>query len=519
VLTFDLAAFADGAWSRGVRAMAGHRIAVIDLGSNSGRVVVLQVREDGALDVIDELRAPLRLARALDFDRRLSSEAFETTLTAVADFVALARGQGADEIRAVGTFAMREAQNGGVLAEMVRERFGVRVEIVDGYEEARFGFAGAVYGIDVTDGLSMDIGGGSLQLVRFRDRTPQYAWTFPFGSLRLTDTYFSTDPPKPAEVRRLRRHIVEALRDAAVPPLEPTDAFVGTGGTIRNLAKVDLRRSRYPLARLHAYEVSRQSVGRVTRALVRMPSAERAGIPGLNSSRADSIAAGALAVDTVMEFVGATSLHVSGQGLREGAVRATALEALPSPVAVRAASVDALCSGFSRWNRPHANRRARLAADLFDVLTPDADPRLREALTHAAQVIDVGATIDVYNRHGRAADIVLGSDLQGFPHALLVAVASVLRLAERPGVSLKAYRPIVDAFDVAALERTAAILDVADQVERRSPPDALTQTRVDSITGGLVLHAPVSRWWRAEEVVARFSATFGRTLAIEGTGE
>ena len=499
--------------------MAARRIAVIDIGSNSGRVVVLQIRDDGALDVIDELRAPLRLARAIDFDGRLTSEAFETTLTAMADFVALARGQGAEEIRAVGTFAMREAQNGGVLAELIRERFGVQVEIVDGYREARFGFAGAVYGIDVVDGLSMDIGGGSMQLVRFRDRAAEYAWTFPFGSLRLTDTLLTTDPPRPSEVRTLRRFIRDALKEAGVPALQPGDALVGTGGTIRNLAKVNLRRRPYPIARLHAYKVPKQGIRQTARMLSRMSSSARAGVPGLNSSRADSIVAGALAVDVVMQFAGADTLHVSGQGLREGAVRALALEALPPAQAVRAASIHALCGGFSRWSQPHADRRSRLATDLFDLLMPGTDARLREALTHAAQVIDVGATIDVYNRHERAADIVLESDLQGFTHALLVAVASLLRLAERPGVSLKMYRPVVDAFDARQLEMAGAILELADQIERRSPPDARTPSTVALLDDGVHVHAPVSAWWRADEVALRFSQTFGRALKVTGTGE
>src|SRR3546814_8523163 len=122
-------------------------------------------------------------------------------------------GQGAEEIRAVGTFAMREALNGGVLAQLVRERFGVPVEIVDGQREAHFGFAGAVYGIDTEHGFCVDIGGGSLQIVQFQHRTAERAWTFPFGALRLTDQLITSDPPKSSELRLLRRHVRRALRE------------------------------------------------------------------------------------------------------------------------------------------------------------------------------------------------------------------------------------------------------------------------------------------------------------------
>ena len=494
--------------------MLGERVAVIDIGSNSGRVVVLEVGERGTLEVIDELRAPLLLARALDHDGRLTHLGFERTIEAVADFVALARGQGAGEIRAVGTFAMREAKNGKVLAELIRERFGVPVEIVDGYREAHFGFAGAVYGVDVTDGLSLDVGGGSLQLVRFRNRAPEHAWTFPFGALRLTDGFFRGDPPKPSEVRALRSHLRAALADAHVPTLASGEALVGTGGTIRNLAKMDLRRRRYPLSRLHGYLVPHAGVRRAARGLARIDAAARAAVPGLNSSRADSIAAGAIAVDEVMSFVGAQEMHVSGQGLREGVIRGAVLEMLPEPAVVRAASIRSLCGEFRRWSRPHSDRRSQLAVALFDAVMPDAAPRLRECLHHAAQVIDVGATIDVYNRHSRAADVVLDSDLQGFSHSQLAAVAALLLLAERPGVSLKMLRPLVDELPFAELAGAAALLDLADQVERRSPPDVFRDAVVERVDGAVVLHAAVSRWWRAAECRQRFDDTFGLELRV-----
>lgn len=514
VSRYDLSAAFDADDRARMFSMPGRRVAVIDIGSNSGRVVVLQIAERGVLEVIDELRAPLRLARALDHEGRLTAQGFETTLDAVGDFVALARGQGAEEIRAVGTFAMREAKNGGVLAELIRERFGVTVEIVDGYREARFGFVGAVYGIDVRDGLSVDIGGGSLQLVRFRDRAPEYAWTFPFGALRITDLFIANDPPKNSELRALRKHIRDALRDAGVPKLGEGEALVGTGGAIRNIGKMNLRRERYPIARLHAYEVDRARVRRTARSLARVDSLRRAAIPGLNSSRADSIVAGALAVNEVMEFVGASSLHVSGQGLREGAIRGMVSEALPAPEVVRAASVRALCRSFSRWNQPHADRRALLATALYDALMPESDPVLREALEHAAQVIDVGATIDVYNRHARASDVVIDSDLQGFSHRLLIAVAALLLMAERPGTNLKAFRPIIDALPPEDLVRAATILDLADQVERRSPPTELTEATVVVQDDTVEVHAPVSPWWRGQEIGARFALTFERELVL-----
>ncbi|MDA0270100.1 MAG: Ppx/GppA phosphatase family protein [Chloroflexi bacterium] len=492
------------------------RVAVIDIGSNSGRVVVLEEGEFGALDVVDEMRAPLRLARQIDHEGRFTARAFDTVLEAVGDFIAIARGQGAEEIHTVGTFAMRVAANGGVLAEVVRQRFGVTVEVLDGDTEARFGFAGAAYGIDATDGLCVDIGGGSLQVTRFRARRAEEHWTFPFGALRLTDRFIATDPPKTAELRTLRREVRAALREAGVPHLGAAEMLVGTGGTIRNLAKLDLRRRTYPVRRLHGYELERARLRRAISTLSALPLARRAAVPGLTSGRADSIVAGAVALDAVMGLVGADNLTVSGQGLREGVVRGALHDVLPDAIAVRRSSVRTLCRRFSRWSAPHAQRRARTALALFDVLALNADPLLREALEHAAQVIDVGATIDVYNRHERSAEVVLESDLQGFPHRLLVATAALLRLAERPGASMKAYRPLIDDISPVWLEATATVLALADEIERRWPNGDEREAIVTAAEGVVRVIAPVSPWWRPSDVVDRVRRAFDRDLLIEG---
>ncbi len=491
------------------------RLAVIDIGSNSGRVVIMEAGEDGALDIVDEMRAPLRLTSAMDTENRLSAKAFETVLAAVGDFLAVAHGQGVRDVRAVGTFAMREAQNGRVLAQLVRDRFGVAVEVIDGATEARYGFAGAVYGIDATHGLCVDIGGGSLQITRFDDRRPDRLWTFPFGALRLTAGFLATDPPRNAELAALRDHVRDALREAGVPALAEGEVLVGTGGTIRNLAKVDMRSRTYPIRRLHGYELGRAGLRQSLEALSSMPASERGAVPGLTSNRTDSIVAGAAALDAVMAVTGAGSITVAGQGLREGVIRGAAQDRLPPATVVRGSSIRGLGRRFSRWSAPRARRRARTALALLDALAPDAEPALREAVGHAAQVIDVGATIDVYNRHERSAEVVLGSDLQGFSHRLLVLVAAVLRLAERPGTSLKGYRPILDEVTL-PLEAAGTVLALADEIERRWPDGDGGEVGVTAADGVLHVVAPVSSWWRPDDIAARVRASFGQDLLIEG---
>ena len=193
--------------------------AVIDIGSNSGRMIVFRLREGEHLDVIEDARAPLRLARDLRDADALGPEAIERTLEALRDFLAVAEGAGATRMIAVATAAVRDAADGGELVERARN-LGVPLQVIDGDHEARLGFVGAVHDLPVTSGLTMDVGGGSVELTRFRDRRLERSWSMQLGSLRVSDRFLESDPPTEIELRSLRRFVSAALNDAGITELE-----------------------------------------------------------------------------------------------------------------------------------------------------------------------------------------------------------------------------------------------------------------------------------------------------------
>src|SRR5438270_12856360 len=217
----------------------GQTLGVIDIGSNSGRVMVARVREAAHLDVLGDARSSLRLVRDVAKGGQLSTETIERTLGILRGFVAVATCAGADRTVAVATAAVREASNGEAFIERTRQELGVAVEIADGAEEAQLGFLGAVHGLPIEHGIVLDVGGGSLQLVHFRDRRMLRSWSLKLGALRLSDRFLRSDPPSRGEMRALKAHVYEFLEQAGVSPLLPDERMVGTGGTVRNLAMVD----------------------------------------------------------------------------------------------------------------------------------------------------------------------------------------------------------------------------------------------------------------------------------------
>ena len=159
-------------------------VAVVDLGSNSGRVVVFRMAPPGHLEILADGRSPLRLAKDLGERAGLSEEAIDRTVAALADFRAIAAGSSAHDLLAVATAAVRDADNGDRLVERVRLETGMDVRVVAGEEEARYSFIGAVHGVAADHGTLMDVGGGSIELTSFRDRAYERSWTLQLGSLR-----------------------------------------------------------------------------------------------------------------------------------------------------------------------------------------------------------------------------------------------------------------------------------------------------------------------------------------------
>jgi exopolyphosphatase/guanosine-5'-triphosphate,3'-diphosphate pyrophosphatase len=490
-------------------------VAVVDIGSNSGRVMVYRPEAGGHLHVLAGSRAALRLARDLDRTGRIAPESLERAFGALGDFRAIALGSGVRRIEAAGTSALRDAANGPPFIRRVKRELGITIRILSGLEEARFGFLGAVGGLPVDDGVFFDLGGGSLQVGRFRSRRLVGALSVPLGSLRVSDTFLKSDPPAPREIRKLREHVRDTLAEAGVQRLAAGEQLVGTGGSLRNLAKVDQRRSGYPIARLHGYALKRRRLHEIASTLAAAREKKRARMPGLNADRRDSVVGGALVIETLMETLGAEEVVVSGQGVREGLALSMARDSLEPADSVRQRSLDALAARFLGWSQDRAARRETLAAALYAAVERWPSPQIERALRQGARVLDIGRTVDFFDRHEHVADLVLATDLAGFSHREVALLAAVVRQAgdedERLGRSLE---PLVTHDDEEPIERAAVLLALADEITERTPPGsrAVLDCRVRG--DQVVVSAKALPSWGVKGLAGRFEAAFGRKLRV-----
>ncbi len=501
------------------------RIAIIDLGSNSCRMVVFGCGADRSFKLVDQLSEQVRIGEGAARGNRLQPAPMARAVRLLAMFRALCDASGIDRVIATATSAVRDAVNRDEFLATVRRHARLDLRVLSGDEEARYAYLGVVNSTVLTDGFIADLGGGSLELTRVRDRQPVATASLPLGAVRLSEEFLRRDPIKPRQVRALLRHIDDGLRHVGWLRAHARDRLVVLGGTMRALAKLEQRRTRHPFRRLHGYQMSRRALRGWLRELLRRPLRTRKKLKGLKGERADVIPAGAAVIVRLMKRLGVKALGVSGQGLREGLFYEALLGAHArgrgAPVVddVRAFGIANLgCVRGIDWT--HAEHLADLALALFDGL--GSLHRLgaseRTLLAAAALLSDVGVVVDYYRHHHHSAYLIANADLPGFTQREIALIAQVVRSHRRSAPDLDPFTSILGKGDRERVRALSALLRLADDLERSHAQVVCAvrcRVRDDVVAirlgtrGDAVLES-----WAAAQDAALFASVFGRPLRI-----
>jgi exopolyphosphatase/guanosine-5'-triphosphate,3'-diphosphate pyrophosphatase len=304
------------------------------------------------------------------------------------------------------------------------------------------------------------------------------------------------------------------LREAGLPRLTRGQSLVGTGGTLRNLAKIDLRSRPYPVSRLHGYLLSAERVKEIGSLLAGTRLRKREAIPGLSEDRADSIVGGSLVVVELLKAVGAEEILVSGQGVREGLAYSLLGDGVPAPRRVREAALLSLAGRFRDWRPDTSERRRCLALARLAAIEPASKPEIREALDDAARLLDIGRAVDFFDRHQHVADMVMATELNGFSHREIALLAALLRRAGDPRSEPRDLAPLVTGADRDRIERAAVLLLLADDIEERCPKGKPVAVRCRVGQRQVTLDVPSLAGWRPRGVGPRFQRAFGKALVV-----
>lgn len=445
------------------------RIGVIDLGSNTTRMIVLAYQPHYAFKLIDEIKESVRLIEGAGDSNILQPAPVDRAIKALRMFGALATATDVPHVIGIATSAVRDARNQADVLHRVVKESGLDFRVVSGEEEAYYGYLAVLNSLPMRDGFIVDIGGGSAQVTLVRGRGFVRAISLPLGAVRMTERFFRSDPPGKGEWRALEDHVDTQLKGLDWLKLNAAMELVGLGGTIRNLAHVDQQLHNYPLDLLHAYHLRRDRVEAICDELRKRTIKEREEMPGLNDERADVILAGALVLRQIMRHSKAEALQVSGQGLREGVFYEQFLPGLAPPIIpnLRVFAVENLARSYN-YQHIHVAKVRELALQMFDQLQPlhGYGPWERELLAAGATLHDIGVDVNYYDHHRHSAYIVLNSAMPGYSHREIAIIALLARFHRKGTVDVSEFKGVLAEDDQQRVARLAALLRIAEYLER-----------------------------------------------------
>jgi exopolyphosphatase/guanosine-5'-triphosphate,3'-diphosphate pyrophosphatase len=511
------------------------RIAAIDVGSNSIRLVVAEVLPSGGYRVLDEERENTRLAAAMTKTGRLDPQAADATIRVLGNFLSIARGYSAGQIRAIGTSALRDAEDGPEFCDRARSELKLPIEVISADEEARLAFLSVARAFDISgrEVAVADIGGGSTEIVLASSGLIDQIYDTKLGAVRVAEECEVTGSASESQVAKLRDFIDRALKkEIGKPPFAP-DMLFGTGGTFTALGSMIMARQGQAGQPLWGLRVTRAAIRHLVADLAQMTIDRRRKVAGLNPNRADIIVAGLAVIERVMRHLHVNVVQVHTRGVRDGLLL-TMIGSRHTPCAVsygttqrvpgvpateeRRAAVEEFAKNCG-VDLQHARQVLRIAGSLWEQLAGPLELRLedRELIESAALVANVGYLISFEGHHKHSYHLILNSELPGFERRQLQLLASVARYHRGSGPKRKhsEYSELSpdDRHRVAAL---AAILRLAlalDRTHQQNVGDV--RVRVDDRSVQITIDSQGDTdvdLWAAERKVELFEKVFGRKV-------
>jgi exopolyphosphatase / guanosine-5'-triphosphate,3'-diphosphate pyrophosphatase len=505
--------------------MSERRLAVIDLGSNSFRLVVFTWVPGRWWKRTDEIHESVRLGQGLDASGALQDAPMERALETIDLYAHFCRATGVEEVRPVATSAIRDATNRDELLRKARERSGLEIEVLSREEEAYFGFLAVVNSTSLVDGVALDIGGGSMQLVHVKDRQELDAQSWPLGAVRMTERFLPDEKAKDKQMEALREHVREELgsapwlKDAA----ERGEKIAGIGGALRNLATAAELEHELPSFGVQGFSLRRKSLSKLVDELADLPASERGDLPGIKKERGDLILAAAVVIEEVLKTGGFDAIETTEEGLREGVFFSVLLDDRRPPLFedVRQASVFNL-AGQYHPEPAHTNHVARLAVEVWDELAAaglhEGDGEERDMLWAAAILHDIGTAVDYDDHHRHSRYLVLSAGLPGWSQRETVLIAQMVRYHRKGTPTLDDFKGLTEDGDDEILLRCSAVLRLAEQFER-ARDQAVKAAHIAVSDGSVDLKieadedVTIARW-AAERTSDVFERAFGKELRV-----
>jgi exopolyphosphatase/guanosine-5'-triphosphate,3'-diphosphate pyrophosphatase len=487
------------------------RLAAIDIGSNSVRLLVAEALRGGTYRILDEEREPTRLGRSVSSEGRLDDESMDRTVAALKNFKRIAAGYQVTSLRTIATCAVREAGNGPEFCRRIRAEVGLDVEVISGEREARLAFASVQHAFDLAgkNVVVADIGGGSTEIVFATGDLIESIFSTPLGAVRLTEQFGlgadAEGPDLDRALSHLEDEVAASLKKRTARPLFAPHFLVGCGGTFTTLAELMMAAKREADMPVAGYRVSQAELRHLRDRLAKVPLRARRGLAGMTPDRADIILAGLTIIDALMKRFRVNTVVVHTRGVRDGLIREMIDESI----------------GGAAGELEHGRRVAALAGRIFEQLGApfDLPPGDRQLLECAARLQDVGYVINYDQHHKHSYHLIRNARLPGIRAHDQELIANVARYHRGAHPKRKHENMArLSADDQSRVRRLAAILRLAGGLDRsrtQQVRDVVVRLEDGTAVFDVVADAdPEVDIWGAERRSDLFEEVYGMPVSV-----
>ncbi len=449
------------------------KIGIIDLGSNSARLVIVNLFTEGYFMVVDELKESVRLGQDMERDGFLKPARVAETIKTLKMFRKLCDASGVTRIIAVATEAVRRAKNQRSFLDEIQATCGIKIRVLSPEEEAVLVYRGVINTMDVPKGIVLEIGGGSTKIVYYNRRNMLNYVTLPFGAVTLTGL-FSGEGLKPEEqAAKIEEFFTEQLKQVEwLREVDPDVQMIGVGGSFRNLFKIAKMVHKYPLDNVHNYKMQVEDFMPLYDMIKVLDLDKKKKIKGLSAERADILPAALAVIKAFVSYMNAEQFTFSGAGLREGLMFNQALPmTIEKPIAdVLNYSLTTLVKYYG-CDEKHVEHVVNLSIQLFKQLRVlHKFPRqYLKILKVAAMMHDCGMSVKFYNHQRHSWYMILNATLYGVSHRDIVLAAFTACCHKREEINAydwARYRDIISDDDLDIVKKLGVMLRIAESLDR-----------------------------------------------------
>ncbi|PJI07736.1 MULTISPECIES: exopolyphosphatase [Clostridium] len=442
-------------------------IGIIDIGSNSVRLLFAEITSPHSFKIITELKEYVRLGAGFDEDGNINDEKIISTIRVLNLYKNFCSMFEDTKMLVTATEAFRKAKNRDFILKRIKDELNIDIRILSGEEEAYYDYFAVINTLNLKDGLVMDIGGASTELIWIKDRDLKECISLPFGAITLTKKFKLENSINSEQEKLLNDFLLENF--SKIPWLKNLDSLplIGIGGSIRNLGKISRKKKNYPLNLIHNYTMSSKCAEDIYDEVKIKTNAQRRKIKGLSKDRADIFVGAAGAVKSIISLCKIKKITICRNGIREGLLLSELFNKKPIENILDFSINNVL---MSNTNINHSNHVYKLTNLLFSSLKSvhKIEENLNNVIKTSAMFHDAGINVSYYYYHKHSAYIILNSSLYGISHKerVMSACAAVYQRSENIQSMLDEYRNIIDKSDIYKIKVIGLLLRIAENLDK-----------------------------------------------------